>query len=122
MSKKPTDRRSHARFGRTVEIEGASDGGSGIVARMVSRDLSLGGLYCTSSQDFPEMTRLAVRLMLPTDGALEPRTEPVDLTAVVVRRRKLGSAAGAPRVELALVFTSISDRDRERLARFLARG
>lgn len=122
MTKKPTDRRSHARFGRSVEIEGAPDGGSGVVARMVSRDLSLGGLYCTSSHDFPEMTRLAVRLMLPTDGAAEPRTDPVDLTAVVVRRRKLASAAGPPRVELALVFTSISDRDRERLARFLARG
>lgn len=122
MSKKPTDRRSHARFGRTVEIEGISDGDNTIVARMVSRDLSLGGLYCTSSHDIPEMTRLAVRLMLPADGATEPRTDPVDLTAVVVRRRKLASAAGAPRVELALLFTAISDRDRERLARFLARG
>jgi hypothetical protein len=87
---------------------------------MALKNLSLGGLYCTSTTDFPEMTRLAVRLVLPERG-----TEcgaPLDVEAVVVRRRALGSGgtAGNGRYELALFFSSMSDHQRERLARFLA--
>jgi hypothetical protein len=123
LSKKPSERRSHVRFGRTIELEGAGPGQEPVVARMVSRNLSLGGLYCTSTHDFPEMTRLAVRLMLPADGGSPGAVEPADVTAVVVRRRRLeDSSSGAPRVELALLFTSMSDRTRERLARFLSKG
>lgn len=119
MRKSPVDRRSHARFTASFELEGASEPG-GSIARMVASDLSLGGLHCSSAADFPEMTRLAVRLLLPADGATRPVAEPLDLEAVVVRRKKLQSAAGSPRVELALFFTSMSDFQRERLAKFLA--
>jgi len=85
---------------------------------MVASDLSLGGLHCSSSQDYPEMTRLAVRLMLP-DGK---RVEVFDVEAVVVRRAELASASGAERFELGLFFTGLSDEARARLARFLARN
>ena len=117
MARHPVERRSHARFGTTVELEGTPQPG-GVVARMVAKDLSLGGLYCVSSVDFPEMTRLAVRLMLP-----EPRTgasDPLDVEAVVVRHRPLASATGNGRYELALFFATMNDAERERLARYLA--
>jgi hypothetical protein len=87
---------------------------------MVASDLSLGGLYCSSAADFPEMTRLAVRLLLPSNGARGADADPLDLEAVVVRRKKLPSSAGTPRVELALFFTSMSDLQRERIAKYLA--
>jgi PilZ domain-containing protein len=119
VRKSPVDRRSHARFTASFEVEGATQPG-GSVARMVASDLSLGGIYCSSAADFPEMTRLAVRLLLPSDGASRSAAEPLDLEAVVVRRKKLPSAAGTPRVELALFFTSMSDLQRERIAKFLA--
>jgi c-di-GMP-binding flagellar brake protein YcgR len=119
VSKGTAERRLHARFPRTFEIEG-KDGSGGTIARMVASDLSLGGLYCSSSRDFAEMTRLAVRLLLPTNGASPADAEALDAEAVVVRRRKLKSASGNGRYELALYFTGISDADRERLARFLA--
>jgi hypothetical protein len=119
VRKSPVDRRSHARFTASFEVEGASQPG-GSVARMIASDLSLGGLYCSSTADFPEMTRLAVRLLLPSDGANRPAAESLELEAVVVRRKKLPSAAGAPRVELALFFTAMSDLQRERIAKFLA--
>ncbi len=122
MGKNSTDRRSHARFGRTLQIEGFPDSGEGVVAHMVSSNLSLGGLYCASTQDFPEMARLAVRLMLPVDGEPEAGVESLDVEAVVVRRRRLPSGASEPRVELALLFTAMTDRDRQRLARYLARS
>jgi hypothetical protein len=80
---------------------------------MTASDLSLGGLYCSSSRDYPEMTRLAVRLRLDE--------EPLDVEAVVVRREPRESASGNGRYELALFFTSMSDDARETLARFLAR-
>jgi len=71
-----------------------------------------------SSVDFPEMTRLAIRLELPEHKTGE--REPLDLEAVVVRHRPVPSIAGNSRYELALFFASMGDVQRERLARFLA--
>jgi hypothetical protein len=109
------ERRTHVRFPHRFEIEGPATG-DGAAARMIASDLSLGGLYCSSSHDFPEMTRLAVRLQLP-DGAA---SAPVDVEAVVVRRNPLPSSSGNGRFELALFFTAMSDRARETLERFLS--
>src|SRR5512140_2929416 len=100
------ERRSHARFQRTIEAQGSPEEGD-VVARMVASDLSLGGLYCSSSVDFPEMTRLSVRLLLP-----EQRTgaaEPLDVQAVVVRHREVPSPTGSQRYELALYFAGMRD-------------
>lgn len=117
MSSKPAgERRAHPRVPASFSLDGAPDSG-GVVARMVARDLSLGGLRCTSMTDFPEMTRLAVRLLLPVgrDG-----TTPVDLEAVVVRRDAApASGGGAPRYELSLFFTRVDDGARRHLAAFL---
>ena len=112
-----SERRSHARFQHAIEAHGTPEAGD-VVARMVANDLSLGGLYCSSSVDFPEMTRLAIRLLRPErkTGAAEP----LDVEAVVVRHRELPSPTGSHRYELALFFAGMRDTDRERLARFLA--
>lgn len=120
MGKSTVERRAHARFPRKFELEG-TESGNGEIARMIASDLSLGGLYCYSATDYPEMTRLAVRLMLPAhrSGGSNP-LDKVDLEAIVVRRRKARSAAGDGRFELALFFTSMSDGAREKIARFLA--
>lgn len=93
------------------------------MARVVANNVSLGGLYCTSNADFPEMTRLAVRLLLPhrVDGADE--TQPLDLEAVVVRREELTpSTSGETRVRLGLFFTNVDDSARSRISRFLDTG
>jgi hypothetical protein len=117
VSPTTAERRSHARFPHQFEIEGQQEGQVS-QARMVASDLSLGGLHCSSSQDYPEMTRLAVRLMLPNGR----RVEALDVEAVVVHRTELASASGAARFELGLLFTGLSDDARARLARFLARN
>ena len=117
MSPTTVERRSHARFQHQIEIEGPQDD-LGTAARMVASDLSLGGLHCSSSKDYPEMTRLAVRLALPNGD----RVETVDVEAVVVRRMELASSAGGARFELGLFFTALSDDARARLTQFLARN
>jgi hypothetical protein len=99
---------------RTIEIEGIHDSST---ARLIATNLSLGGVYCTSDRDFPEMTRLAVRLFLPEKHA-DARDAALDVDAVVVRREKAERDPGA--FELALLFTSLSEQQRDRLARFLA--
>jgi hypothetical protein len=87
---------------------------------MQAADLSLGGLRCTSHADYPEMTRLAVRLELPVDG--NGHSDPVDIEAVVVRRKEIASLTHeGPRYELALFFTSLEDDTKQRLARYLDR-
>ena len=113
MSKTTVERRTSPRKTRSFEVQGRADAGE--LARMTARDLSLGGLYCTSSADFAEMTRLAVTLMLP-DG----EAHPLDLQAVVVRRKEVhGAATGRPLFELALFFHALTDPQRIRLASFL---
>lgn len=111
------ERRAHKRVDTQLELQGTPEDG-GVVARMITSNLSMGGLHCVSSAGFPEMTRLAVRLMLPLPSS--PGAEPVDLEAVVVRRQELAEASnGDPRYELALFFTSLDNGDKARLARYL---
>ncbi len=110
------ERRLHERHDIRVNLQGTPDDG-GIVARMVASNLSLGGLYCTSITDFPEMTRLAVRLMLPIDHS-ETDGEPVDLEAVVVRREEAKSSNGRPRYDIALYFTNVDPSTRDQLKRY----
>ncbi|HEX5043229.1 MAG TPA: PilZ domain-containing protein [Candidatus Polarisedimenticolaceae bacterium] len=113
MSKTTVERRTSPRKARSFELHGRAEAGE--FARMTARDLSLGGMYCTSSADFAEMTRLAVTLLLP-DG----HADPLDLEAVVVRRKEVnGTATGRPRFELALFFHALTDAQRSRLASFL---
>lgn len=119
MTKSTTERRVHTRHDRTFEVRGSTDAG-GVTARMIASNLSLGGVYCTSDADFPEMTRLAVRMMLPGSPSNGDTTQRVDAEAVVVRRRELPSAlhAGA-RFELALFFTGITQEQRDQLRAYL---
>lgn len=109
------DRRTHPRHDAEIDVHGSPEAG-GIVARMVSRNLSLGGLYCTSTTDFPEMTRLAVRLMLPNG---EAGGTTLDVEAVVVRREEVPAVNGDRRYDLALYFTHLDPAARERLAAYL---
>ena len=112
------ERRVHQRKDTVLNLHGSADEG-GVVARMVAKNLSLGGLYCTSAQDFPEMTRLAVRLMLPVAGNGD--TEAVDVEAVVVRREEIAQASnGDQRYELALYFTGLEENAQQRLQSYLA--
>ena len=112
------ERRLHERHDIRVNLQGTPDDG-GIVARMVASNLSLGGLYCSSTTDFPEMTRLAVRLMLPLNGSTEG--EPVDLEAVVVRREEIEAANGDPRYDIALYFTNLDTAVADQIKRYLNR-
>jgi len=121
LSESSADRRAHERVDTSLELQGTPEKG-GVVARMVASNLSQGGLQCTSTADFPEMTRLAVRLLLPTNGSGPSAIEPLDLEAVVVRRQQIESRSGEEqRFELALFFTQVDDDARARLAGFVDR-
>ena len=120
MTDNLSDRRAHDRIDSRLVFEGIA-GEPDTVARMVASNLSLGGVYCTSSSDFPEMTRLGVRIPLPSHGALEDAASRIlEMEAVVVRRKQLPSPSGGEdRFELALFFTSISDAQKEMLSEYL---
>jgi hypothetical protein len=105
------ERRAHKRIFTRLLVQGSPEEG-GTMAQMVASNISLGGVYCTSSADFPEMTRLAVRLVLPGESS-------VSAEAVVVRRRQLSIRRHSPRYELALFFTRLMPADRRRLKRYL---
>ena len=112
MSDPNSERRAHERIDHIIEFEGFHSE-QNAVARMVASNLSMGGVYCTSCTDFPEMTRLGVKMSLPHKGKL-------DVEAVVVRRRELPSPSGGEdRFELALFFTSITDEQKAMLSGYL---
>jgi hypothetical protein len=115
LSRAAPERRSNPRIPADFELQGQPQEG-GVTARMVASNLSLGGLYCTSRSDFPEMTKLAVRLLLPDKNG-EPA--PLDVEAVVVRRNEVHSATGNTSYELALFFTQMDESARESIASFL---
>ena len=123
MTKRPaakpaTERRAHPRYPKKVEVLGTPQQG-GTEAKMVTSDLSVGGLHCVSTADFPEMTLLAVRLMLPLNGGTNAANQSLDVEAVVVRREEFRSPNGESRFELALFFTRVEDMDKQRIAQFL---
>ncbi len=119
MGHEVAERRVNPRVSAVFDLQGIRDDG-GVVARMQGADLSLGGLRCTSTADFPEMTQLAVRLLLPIAG--NGQTEPVDVKAVVVRRNEIASStSGESRYELALFFTGLESDAKDRIRRFLER-
>ena len=70
MSNTVDERREHQRRDTVLSMQGTSEEGA-VVARMTARNLSLGGLYCTSSKDYPEMTRVFA------EGVEKCRTEHV---------------------------------------------
>lgn len=120
MTKPGVERRAHPRIQTEFQLQGSPEAG-GVVARMVANNISLAGLQCTSSSDFPEMTRLAVRLLLPSSNGSESGTECLDVEAVVVRSEETPSATtGSPRFELGLFFTGVDDETKQRLASFIA--
>ncbi len=119
MSESGSERRKHYRLDASVELQGTAEQG-GVAAKMVTSNLSLGGMYCNSDDDFPEMTRLAVRLLLPSGQAGGDATERLDLEAVVVRRKELRVNSEPPRYELALFFTNVSNEASEQLSRYLS--
>jgi hypothetical protein len=67
------ERRSHARFSHQFEIEGPqNDNGTDHGSQGRQRPLAGASLFV--EQDYPEMTRLAVRLMLPTEAVSKRST------------------------------------------------
>ena len=119
MTKNPAERRTHPRTKTELQLQVTPEKG-GVVARVIASNISMGGLYCTSMADFPEMTRLEVRLMLPLVNGHRGESEPLDVEAVVVRRREIPSSNGDPRFELGLFFTNLDDNARETISRFLS--
>jgi c-di-GMP-binding flagellar brake protein YcgR len=115
---KSEERRAHPRLSASLNAQSCPEQG-GVVARMVTENLSMGGLYCTSDADFPEMTRLAVRLVLPIKKSKNGDTHSVDVEAVVVRREVLPSNSGNSRYKLGLFFTNVDDEARRCLTQFL---
>jgi len=118
LTKGIAERREHRRVETEVQLQVTPEDG-GVVARLVASNISKGGLFCTSPSDFPEMTRLAVRLVLPDDQRPGNGPEEVDVEAVVVRRREVASVSGEPRYELGLFFTKVDDGARDTILRLI---
>ena len=76
--------------------------------------------YIVDAKRVPEMTRIAVKLMLPLKQSGNVVEQPIDVEAVVVRREELPSnCSNESRFRLALFFTKMDPDVRGHLSDFL---
>ena len=87
---------------------------------MITENVSMGGLYCSSTMAFPEMTCLSVRMKLPPREGRPQKADLISFEAVVVRQEREVLDDGTPRYKLALFFTGFEEGGEESLSRYLA--
>ncbi|MBI4160932.1 MAG: PilZ domain-containing protein [Acidobacteria bacterium] len=117
--KRSQEKRRHPRVARRVPVRSRLDPDEPL--EMESLNLSLEGLYCTTSRFVPVMTKLRITLDLPPPPARNPTARGrIEADAVVVRAEP-GTAAETGKYRLALFFSGMDREDRIRLAEFLDR-
>lgn len=114
--KKGAEKRSHPRISSRVPVR---SGDPADRLEMESLNLSLEGVYCTTSKYLPVMTKLRVTLQLPAAAGLNRGTHAeIEAEAVVVRVDP-GEDADAGKYNVALFFSKMDGEDRIRLAEYL---
>lgn len=93
-----------------IEVEGENGNGA---LTLVTGNVSMGGVSCFSQRPVPEMTRMQIRIELPSEG--ERRW--INAEGIVVRVES--PTASQNRYRLALLFTEMSSGDRETLQHYL---
>ncbi len=105
-----TERRRHPRVASEFQVRF----GASTLARV--RDLSRSGVRCLTPAPLAAMTVLGLTLELPSGDGFEE----VRCRGVVVRTRPLPDA-GEPRFEAAVLFTDLTEDQRDTLDRFVRR-
>jgi hypothetical protein len=116
LNRQLKERRKYPRLETEIVLRGMPEDGDS-EALLVTENLSLGGVCCTSTIDIPEMTCLAVQMTLPATDTGD-RAETIEVEAVVVRREVASSASR--HFKLALLFTFLDERATDLLANYLA--
>jgi hypothetical protein len=83
------------------------------------KNLSVAGLCCTTSRQFPELS--LVKIALDVAGAGDDERVRLELDGAVVRCTPLRHGTGKRRYEVALYFTDLSPKARQSLAEFVQR-
>lgn len=87
-----------------------------------TKNLSCGGTLCMLSESVEPMTRLEVRLELPTvAGIASSAGQEIRCSGVVVRQDRVPMAA-EPAYLTAIYFSEIRDADRRRIGEFVLRS
>ena len=80
-----------------------------------THNLSASGAYCTVRRFLPPMTKLQVRLELPST----PHPLPIECQGIVVRVEPPEPAPRRTSYRVAIFFNDLSQRDRASLAQFV---
>jgi hypothetical protein len=115
------DKRRHPRVAQRIKVRSSSRE----AVELETIDLSAGGFSCTAPAFLPLMTKLALSLVLPTNGpTATDKTnglETVTGEAIVVRTDPPAPVDGQGAYRVALFFSKMEDTDRRRLLDFLER-
>ncbi len=107
----PKDRRQAPRAPERVPLS-ITDGGRDL--QVETKDLSASGACCVLSQFIPLMTKVTLRLEVQ-NGTTRVS---IRCTGVIVRIEPIGTPE-APRYNMAVFFTDLSDQDRGAISRFI---
>lgn len=88
---------------------------AGTELRAETQNLSVCGAYCTLDHFIAPMTKLHLRMELPS----RERTVQIQCTGVVVRVEPVALNAEQGRYHVAIFFTDLSDRSRATISQFV---
>ena len=91
---------------------------AGDTSQVESLNVSANGVYFISSLHIPVLTKLRITLDLP-EGDEDSRTRSVACDGVVVRAEPEEPDPSVDEYNIACYFTSIDERDRETLERYI---
>lgn len=109
------ERRRAVRAPAKLAMEIKLGGGTGATAETIN--VSANGVYFTTPDHIPPLTKLQITLMLPDSGAGSPKE--VVCEGIVVRTEPEAPKPPAESYEVACYFTSIAAADREALEAYI---
>ena len=117
MKKVKIDRRRHPRTEKALSLKISKEGLDAITE---TRNISCSGVYCRVDKMIPLMSKIGLTLLLPLYAGKKVLTEKVRCSGVVVRSEpEILQGAQVPYQNIAIFFTDISKKDRDKIARYV---
>ncbi len=112
------EKRLHPRLKRNLPIEILDSVSCKVLE---TRDISASGVYCKVDKDIPIMTKLGITLMLSFFENEKKIEKKVECNGIVVRSAP-DATATENYYEIAILFDSISEKNRELLVKFIEKS
>lgn len=103
----------------SMRLEGAQDDGARAQVVTESQNISCSGVYCYSSHFLAPLSKVDLTIVLPQMPDRRARQELIKCEGIVVRCEPTQDGGPVRHFELACMFSSLDDEQRERIETFV---